>query len=38
VEKQNAITVTNAMRGLFLTRPETRAEFLNLAHGKYEGI
>ena len=38
VEKQNAITVTNAMRGLFLTRPETRAEFLNLAHGKFEGI
>ena len=38
VEKQNAVTVTNAMRGAFLSRPETRAEFLNLVRGRFEGI
>jgi GTP cyclohydrolase IA len=38
VEKQNAVTVTNAMRGSFLKRPETRAEFLNLVRGRFEGL
>ncbi len=32
VEKQNSVTVTSAMRGVFHQDPRTRAEFLELIH------
>ena len=32
VEKQNSVTVTSAMRGVFHRDPRTRAEFLELIH------
>jgi GTP cyclohydrolase I len=32
VEKQNSVTVTSAMRGVFHHDPRTRAEFLELIH------
>jgi GTP cyclohydrolase I len=32
VEKQNSMTVTSALRGVFREDPSTRAEFLRLAH------
>jgi GTP cyclohydrolase I len=32
VEKQNSVTVTSAMRGVFHKDPRTRAEFLELIH------
>lgn len=33
VEKQNSVTITSAMRGVFLDDPSTREEFLHLAMG-----
>ena len=33
VEKQNSVTVTSAMRGVFHTDPRTRSEFLELIRG-----
>lgn len=38
VEKQNSITTTSAMLGIFKTRQETRMEFLNLMRGQFNGI
>lgn len=37
VEKQNSRTVTSALRGIFCNDPKTRAEFLNLVHGRTDG-
>ena len=34
VEKQNSVTVTSAMRGVFHRDPRTRAEFLELIHSR----
>ena len=34
VQKQNAITTTSAMSGLFLSNTSTRAEFMRLINGK----
>jgi GTP cyclohydrolase IA len=33
VEKQNSMTITSALRGVFRDDPKTRDEFLRLAHG-----
>jgi GTP cyclohydrolase I len=33
VQKQNSRTITSTMRGVFLSDPRTRAEFLALAGG-----
>ena len=38
VEKQNSVTVTSAMRGVFHHDPRTRAEFLELIHRGRSGI
>lgn len=33
VQKQNSLTLTSAMRGIFKTDPKTRSEFLDLVRG-----
>lgn len=38
VEKQNSVTITSAMRGVFLDDPATREEFLHLAMGSHRPL